>query len=130
MSSWKEDILKLLNKIQSKKESEFFREPVDWEALGLTDYPVIITQPMDLRTARERVDSDYYQSPVEAAADVRLIFLNAMTYNAPGSRVYVYAKTLSDLFEAGCAPILKHEQDPNRPATAEDMTNGVEKCHR
>uniref|UniRef100_A0A7S3HR85 Bromo domain-containing protein n=1 Tax=Spumella elongata TaxID=89044 RepID=A0A7S3HR85_9STRA len=130
MTGWRDDISKLLVKIGSKKESEFFREPVDWEAMGLTDYPIIITQPMDLRTARERLEADYYDSALEAAADIRLIFLNAMTYNAPGSRVYVYAKTLSDFWETSCANIIKMEEDVDRPASVEEMTHWVDKCHR
>jgi bromodomain-containing protein 3 len=130
MRDWEEDISKLLAKITSRKESEFFRDPVDWEGMGLTDYPTIITQPMDLRTARERLESGFYASPLEAAADVRLIFLNAMTYNAPGSRVYVYAKTLSDVWEASCASLLKPEDDVDRPASVEEMTHWVDKCHR
>lgn len=130
MTGWRDDIIKLLVKIGGRKESEFFREPVDWEAMGLTDYPVIITQPMDLRTARERLEADYYESALEAAADIRLIFLNAMTYNAPGSRVYVYAKTLSDFWETSCANIIKMEEDVDRPASVEEMTHWVDKCHR
>lgn len=130
MTGWKEDIGKLLVKIGSRKESEFFREPVDWEAMGLTDYPTIITHPMDLRTARENLEGDVYESALEAVADVRLIFLNAMTYNAPGSRVYVYAKTLSDLWETSCASIIKMEEDVDRPASVEEMTHWVDKCHR
>ena len=120
----------MLAKIHGRKESEFFREPVEWEAMGLYDYPVIIKQPMDLRTARERLDSGYYNTSIEAAADIRLVFLNAMTYNAPGSRVYVYAKTLSDFWEQGCANILKNELDVDRPATVDEMTHWVDKCHR
>lgn len=128
--AWKEDITKVIQKINGRKESEFFREPVDWEGLGLTDYPTIITQPMDLRTVREKLDSDYYDTPLEVAADVRLIFLNAMTYNAPGSRVFVYAKTLSDIWEQNIATILKNENDVDRPASIEEMAHWVDKCHR
>lgn len=128
--AWRDDISKLISKINGRKESEFFREPVDWKGLGLTDYPTIITQPMDLRTVRERLEGDYYDTPLEVAADVRLIFLNAMTYNAPGSRVFVYAKTLSDMWEQNCASILKHEDDVDRPATIDEMAHWVDKCHR
>lgn len=128
--AWKEDITKVIQKINGRKESEFFREPVDWEGLGLTDYPTIITQPMDLRTVREKLDSDYYDTSLEVAADVRLIFLNAMTYNAPGSRVFVYAKTLSDIWEQNIATILKNENDVDRPASIEEMAHWVDKCHR
>lgn len=130
MKKWEEDVAKLLAKLTSRKEAEFFREPVDWEGLGLTDYPTIITQPMDLRTAREKLEGGLYETPFAAAADVRLIFLNAMTYNAPGSRVYVYAKTLSDLWESSCASILRQEDDVDRPASVEEMANWVDKCHR
>ena len=33
-----------------KQDSEFFREPVAWKELGLLDYPIVITKPMDLST--------------------------------------------------------------------------------
>ena len=130
MQRWEEDITKLLLKLSSRKEAEFFREPVDWEGLGLTDYPTIITNPMDLRTAKEKLENGQYETSLEAAADIHLIFLNAMTYNAPGSRVYVYAKTLSDSWEASCANILKQEDDIDRPPMMEEMAYWVDKCHR
>jgi hypothetical protein len=130
MTGWEEDIAKLLAKLTSRKEAEFFKEPVDWEGLGLLDYPTIIAHPMDLRTAREKLERGEYETPFEAAADVRLIFLNAMTYNAPGSRVYVYAKTLSDMWETSCASVLRPEDDLDRPASVEEMTHWVDKCHR
>jgi len=34
------------------KEAEPFRQPVDWEFLKIPEYPLVITQPMDLRTCR------------------------------------------------------------------------------
>ena len=33
-----------------EQDSEFFREPVAWKELGLLDYPIVITKPMDLST--------------------------------------------------------------------------------
>jgi hypothetical protein len=32
-----------------------FLEPVDWRGLGLTDYPTIVTTPMDLGTVRRKL---------------------------------------------------------------------------
>lgn len=29
-----------------------FKEPVDWQGLGLTDYPIIVQNPMDLGTIK------------------------------------------------------------------------------
>jgi hypothetical protein len=40
----------LLKILQGKTEASPFLEPVDWEFYGLTDYPEIIKNPMDLGT--------------------------------------------------------------------------------
>ena len=41
---------RILGKIIARKDSEVFREPVDWETLGISDYPEIVKHPMDLST--------------------------------------------------------------------------------
>lgn len=46
--------LSLLKAISSKADAAAFLEPVDWERFGLTDYPKIITNPMDLGTVQVR----------------------------------------------------------------------------
>lgn len=50
MSNWIDEFNALLGKMMARKDSEFFREPVAWEEMGLTDYPVVISKPMDLGT--------------------------------------------------------------------------------
>lgn len=35
--------------------TDAFLEPVDWKGLGLTDYPIVIKQPMDLGTIKVRL---------------------------------------------------------------------------
>lgn len=42
----------LLSSIMDMPEAGAFLEPVDWKQLGLTDYPQIITKPMDLGTIK------------------------------------------------------------------------------
>ena len=32
--SWEQDMLKIISRISSRRDSEPFREPVQWEALG------------------------------------------------------------------------------------------------
>jgi hypothetical protein len=59
---------------------------------------------------------------------MRLIFLNAMTYNAPFSRVYSNAKALSEFFESSWQLVDKNDLD--RPPTNEIMLDWAEKCHR
>eukprot|EP00599_Poterioochromonas_sp_BG-1_P000061 CAMPEP_0173146270 /NCGR_PEP_ID=MMETSP1105-20130129/8390_1 /TAXON_ID=2985 /ORGANISM="Ochromonas sp., Strain BG-1" /LENGTH=157 /DNA_ID=CAMNT_0014060433 /DNA_START=1 /DNA_END=470 /DNA_ORIENTATION=- len=116
--------------MMSRKDSEFFREPVDWEGLGLYDYPVIIKNPMDLGTVKKKLERGAYRRPSELAADVRLIFSNAMTYNTPNSKVYNYARTLSDFWESSWAQIANTDDAIDRPPSMEAISEFVEKSHR
>ena len=84
MAHWETSFDRVLNKLAAKKESEIFRFPVDWKGLGITDYPLIIKRPMDLTTIRDKLEKKKYPSYEEASADVRLIWSNAMLYNASG----------------------------------------------
>lgn len=43
-----QELLKVVCTFLARPESEPFRRPVDWKALGLTDYPAIVKRPMDL----------------------------------------------------------------------------------
>lgn len=130
-SQWKEHFSKLHAKMVARKDSLYFREPVDWEGLGLVDYPTIITKPMDLSTVKDNLDKGLYKNHSEAAEDVRLIFTNAMTYNLPESRVYTHAKSLSEFFETQWATIAKSDADiKNRTPSMEALADFVEKCHR
>ena len=61
-----------------------FNEPVDPEELGIPDYPEIVKCPMDLGTIRQRLEANEYVDASDLAADVRLVFSNAMLYNATG----------------------------------------------
>jgi hypothetical protein len=76
-----------------------FNTPVDVVKLNLPDYFTIIKHPMDLGTIKTKIDTGAYSDPLEFAADVRLTFSNAMTYNPPGNDVYIMADTLRKYFE-------------------------------
>jgi hypothetical protein len=90
----------LLNRLMKHKFGWVFNKPVDPVALGLHDYFVIIKHPMDLGTIRERLSRGQYRNPKDVAADVRLTFHNAMTYNPKGQDVHIMAEQLSGIFEA------------------------------
>ena len=79
--------------------TEPFREPVDWKALGLFDYPQVIKKPMDLGLIKKKLNEQKYKSIHDAADDVRLIWKNCMTYNADGSDFYNLAQTMAKKFE-------------------------------
>ena len=52
--------------MRQKSAKVLFNQPVDPEALGLTDYFDIVKQPMDLGTIMERLnDDDYYSNAAE-----------------------------------------------------------------
>ena len=54
-----------------------------------------IAQPMDLSTARAKVEAGQYSSWAGLVADLRLMFSNALTYNPRDSVVWQYSATLA-----------------------------------
>jgi len=77
-----------------------FLEPVDVVKLNLPDYHMIIKQPMDFGTVRQKLEAGKYRNPGEFAADVRLIFSNCFRYNGPTSDVSVLCESVQKIFEA------------------------------
>ncbi|XP_015694517.2 transcription factor GTE4-like [Oryza brachyantha] len=96
----------LLDKLLWHEDGWVFAEPVDARALRLADYYTCISDPMDLGTVGRRLERRRYQDPWAFAADVRLTFRNAMSYNSPGDPVYESAAELSDIFESGWPSVL------------------------
>lgn len=97
----------LLNRLMSHQHGWVFNSPVDVVKLKIPDYFTVIKQPMDLGTIRSKLHSGEYSSPLQFAADVRLTFKNAMTYNPPGNDVHIMAQTLSKFFEVRWKPLEK-----------------------
>lgn len=56
-------------------------------ALNLTDYFDVVTEPMDLGTICSQIEQHEITSKEEFAAKMRLVFENALKYNAPKSEV-------------------------------------------
>ncbi|KZV58742.1 hypothetical protein F511_18767 [Dorcoceras hygrometricum] len=105
----------LLNRMMSQKDAWVFNEPVDVVKLNIPDYVTIIKHPMDLGTIKGKLRSNQYSSPMDFAADVRLTFENAFTYNLRGSQVHYMAEALSSFFEMRWKAIEK-----KIPATASE----------
>ncbi|CAO2827033.1 unnamed protein product [Amaranthus hypochondriacus] len=89
----------LLNWLMEHQYSWVFNEPVDVVKLNIPDYFNVIKHPMDFSTVKNKLSRGEYTSPLGFAADVRLTFSNAMTYNPPGNDVHFMAQTLSKHFE-------------------------------
>lgn len=89
----------IIKRLREEDSSWVFNTPVDAEGLGLTDYHDIIKKPMDYSTIEKWLDAGHYSQLEDFAADFRLVYSNARTYNAEGTIVHVLATTYRDLFE-------------------------------
>jgi len=98
---------KLLEEFMKRPEAEPFNEPVDWKGLNLPDYPMIIKHQMDMGTVAQKLRDGKYATADKMAKDMHLVFRNAMTYNTPGSGIYVVAENLLKQFERRFARITK-----------------------
>ena len=84
------------------KNAYIFLKPVDPVYWEIPDYFDVIKHPMDLGTINKRLEmDDYYteQNYQKYAADVRLVWSNAMTYNKEDDVVYKMARIMSREFE-------------------------------
>ena len=78
----------------------YFGEPVDAVAFHLPDYHDVIKRPMDLGTVSKKLKGGAYGSGDDFAADVRLVFQNAMWYNPPADAIHLAARRLLATFDA------------------------------
>ena len=92
--------------LRKHKDAHFFLEPVDWKALGIKDYPAIIKRPMDLGTIMKRLEAGHYSSVLDMAADVDLVWNNAMTHNQDESYIYQVAADLKAFADRKMAPLV------------------------
>ncbi|CAH9084596.1 unnamed protein product [Cuscuta epithymum] len=99
------DCRQVLAKLMKHKSSWIFNTPVDAAALGLHDYHQIVKNPMDLGTVKSNLAKDFYRSPSQFAADVRLTFNNALLYNPKTDQVHGWADQLLSRFEELFRPI-------------------------
>jgi hypothetical protein len=56
--------------IEADPNAEAFLTPVEWEELGLLDYPSIVKSPMDLSTIKQRLEAGAYDSYEACFADI------------------------------------------------------------
>lgn len=105
----------LLSRLIKHKHGWVFKAPVDTVTLRLHDYHTIIKHPMDLGTVKAKLNANEYKSPHEFAADIRLTFNNAMTYNPIGHEVHTMAEQMLQFFEDRWKPICdKYEEEKRK----------------
>jgi len=89
----------LLTTLMKHKYAVPFKLPVDPVALGIPDYLEKITEPMDFSTIQKKFDMGEYSESDEFARDMRLVFNNCRTYNAPTTSIVSMCNFLSSSFE-------------------------------
>jgi hypothetical protein len=87
----------LLSTLSSRPSASPFLAEVDHVALGLTDYPTIVTRPLALNTISARLSS--YTSHTALACDIRRVFTNCMLYNVAGSDYHSLASSFLERFD-------------------------------
>lgn len=95
----------ILKGLMANPKSAPFLAPVDPVALGIPDYFQVIKEPMDLGTIRQNLEGGYYEDSEVFADHVRLVFRNAMLYNAAHSQVHIFAVKLQEDFEKRMASL-------------------------
>ncbi|KAF0734538.1 hypothetical protein Ae201684_008780 [Aphanomyces euteiches] len=99
----------ILKNLIANPKSVPFLVPVDPVALGIPDYFKVIKEPMDLGTVRGNLENGVYPDPYSFAEQVRLVFNNAMLYNAAHTQVHVFAQKLLEDFEKKMKTVFKTE---------------------
>uniref|UniRef100_A0A8C5Q2X6 Bromodomain containing 7 n=1 Tax=Leptobrachium leishanense TaxID=445787 RepID=A0A8C5Q2X6_9ANUR len=91
-----EALNQLVRQLQRKDPSAFFAFPVtDFIAPG---YSMIIKNPMDFSTMKEKIRNNDYESIEELKENFKQVCHNAMIYNKPGT---IYHKAAKKLLNAG-----------------------------
>jgi len=126
---WNEELTRIVIKLINRRDTEPFRERVPWEELGLTDYLSVVKTPMDLGTVRNNLIKKKYNKAEECAADIRLIWHNCMSYNAPSSKFYNLARSLSEIWEKEWSQSIG-KNDSYKPPSIEDLTIFAENTQR
>lgn len=102
-------LLDLVTELRSDPQAAAFNLPVNWQVLGIPDYPHIVKKPMDLSTIETKIVKDaadqidntpsndksqqataglQYRYTGEFVRDLNLVWSNCMLFNELGSVIY------------------------------------------
>ncbi|KAG9299594.1 hypothetical protein G9A89_020765 [Geosiphon pyriformis] len=88
----------IIKSLKQYKHVGPFLDPVDPIKLNVPDYHDIVKTPMDLGTVERRLNNCEYESTLDFAADVRLIFGNCYLYNGVQATISQFARDMEDIF--------------------------------
>ena len=107
-------VLRLVQFLESQNESLEFLQPVNYQELGLLDYPTIIKRPMDLSTVRSKATNYQYSFFDEVLKDLMLIWENCRTDNPPSSIIYHQAEAMERSMLRYCSQHGIYIDNPNK----------------
>lgn len=84
---WQTTANTILETIKKNKLSKIFHEPVPWQKMNLIDYPVIVKEPMDFSTIKNKLALNIYGKVQDFVKDMELVFYNCRIYNGVESHV-------------------------------------------
>ncbi|EXJ81745.1 hypothetical protein A1O1_07810 [Capronia coronata CBS 617.96] len=89
---------KVISNLKKSNASAAFRLPVDPVALNIPNYPLVVTQPMDLGTIDQRLKRNEYTSVSAFISDFQLIVSNCVKFNGPDHGVTQSARKMESSF--------------------------------
>ncbi|KAK5045688.1 hypothetical protein LTR84_009057 [Exophiala bonariae] len=91
---------KVISNLKKSNASTAFRQPVDYMALKIPNYPDIIKNPMDLSTIDHRLKQNTYSSVAAFITDFEQIVNNCVLFNGPDHGVTQQARKMQSSFRS------------------------------
>merc|ERR1712196_22653 len=87
------------------KLAQPFCTPVDWQGLGIPQYPEVIKYPMDYGSIHTKLLQNGYETMEEWTVDMQLVLTNAKIFNPPDHPVHQWASQLQGIFDKKLAQL-------------------------
>lgn len=87
---WEKVAKRMLTHLMKNEKAGIFNEPVDPIKYNIPDYNVIIKEPMDFSTVKEKLAAHRYSNMQHFLNDIELIFSNCILYNGQESPVVAH----------------------------------------
>lgn len=99
---WEKVSKRMMTHLMKFPKAWIFLNPVEPEALGISDYFDIISNPMDFGTIKENLQHHKYLSMQHFLQDVELVFSNCILYNGEASQVSQMCREVQDEYNKQC----------------------------
>ena len=97
--------MRTIQNVKRIQSSTAFRQPVDYVALNIPNYPNVITKPMDLKTLEDQLKENKYPTVDAFTADFNQIVQNCETFNGRESTFTKAAYEMKASFDKNMSKI-------------------------